>query len=468
MRGRAYGSTARRITPEQLSASLLLILGLMLCMRIEPACAHRFDAESTDPLRVRLQPSAGPHYEGQAFDITASVLGREQRPKLELPHLSHAEIWIAGTSFKPVSSMGIGSLESSDNLYITRLRIVAHRAGSLEIPPIRAQSGDRSGRSGIFRLTIEPVPLEGRPAGFLGGVGEFKIQASVQPATVRVGQEFIYRITITGPAAWGTTLRPDLSRLDPIPLGLRVASLPDERTNDPPSVTFAYRMRSTRAGSGVVPPVAVAAFDPKSGRYLTKVSQGVPIKAADSSSFDPSTIKYTAPDGDQDRRIAWESAMLMGVVCGLVGLAVVIQRRRRRASPTSLRQAQRAARRMARELSDSGKIGSDQQEGEIARKIIDGLIAYARYGAGRPPGALTPSEARLVVAELTGSEELGSQAAALVARCDGCLFSERPTGHRDVDQRIVSARELFQALGRASAASRTEVSISESPAHESD
>ena len=55
-------------------------------------------------------------------------------------------------------------------------------------------------------LTVEPVPFEGRPAEFLGGVGEFSVQASVMPTTIRVGQEFIYRIGLTGPGRLGNDL----------------------------------------------------------------------------------------------------------------------------------------------------------------------------------------------------------------------------------------------------------------------
>ncbi len=444
---------------------LIMLPVLLLCMRIEPARAG-----PADGLRVRLEAGPGPYYEGQGIEAAAQVLGHDQRPKIELPRLSQAQIWIAGTSFKPVSATGIGSVESGENLYITRLRIVPRRSGPLEIPPILAGLDGQSGRSRPMHLAVEPVPLEGRPAEFLGGVGEFSVQASVQPATVRVGQEFVYRIGLTGPAAWGTVSRPDLSRFDRVPLALRVAVLPDERTSEPPSVTFVYRIRPTRAGNGVVPPVAIAAFDPRSMRYITKVTQSVPIKAAAVAAFDPRTINYTAPDGDRNRRIVWASTALMLSLCALLGLAVVIRRRQVLARQTSLRQAQRIARRMVRELSNTGRAGALAGcEGEVAGKIVAGLIAYARLGIGRPPGALTPSEARSVVHELTRSDDLGSQAAALVGRCDRCLFSERQTGH-DVEQLVANARELFRALGRASVsrAPALETPISESPARASE
>ena len=70
----------------------------------------------------------------------------------------------------------------------------------------------RSGRGQRKRLLIKPVPVEGRPAEFLGGVGRFSVSAEASPKTVRVGQELEFRINVTGPAAWGMSGRPDLAR----------------------------------------------------------------------------------------------------------------------------------------------------------------------------------------------------------------------------------------------------------------
>ena len=220
MRPPACGLPARRISLANFPALSIMLLVLLLCMRSEPARARPPDA-----LRVRLEAGPGPYYEGQGIELAALVLGRDQRPTIELPRPSHAELWTAGTSFQPISATGIGQVTSGENLYITRLRLVPRRSGPLEIPPILARIDGRSGRSGPLRLAIEPVPFEGRPAEFLGGVGDFSVQASVTPASIRVGQEFIYRIRITGPAAWGTTSRPDLSRLERIPLAPRVRAL---------------------------------------------------------------------------------------------------------------------------------------------------------------------------------------------------------------------------------------------------
>ena len=68
------------------------------------------------------------------------------------------------------------------------------------------------GSKSAEELSIQPVPLQGRPAEFLGGVGRFELHAEASPKVVRVGQELDFRIKVTGPAAWGMTDRPDLAR----------------------------------------------------------------------------------------------------------------------------------------------------------------------------------------------------------------------------------------------------------------
>src|SRR6202044_2483611 len=171
-----------------------------------------------------------------------------------------------------------------------RFRVVARRPGTLEIPSIRARLGDSSGRSRPLRVSIRPVPAGGRSAEFLGGVGRFALSAEAVPAVVRVGQELEFRITVTGRAAWGMTDRPDLKRFARLKIGLRIEPRSGDLTPEPPSRTFVYRLRPTRPGEEVLPPVSIAAFDPSTSRYVTRASPSVPIKVVAVPSFDPATI----------------------------------------------------------------------------------------------------------------------------------------------------------------------------------
>ena len=425
----------------------ILILGLVVI-----AWPGGVRGQDALPLHVRLEVGPGPYYMGQGIELGLAVSGRDQRPAIELPRPTGADLWACGTSFQPINATGIGQVTSSENVYITRLRLVPRRPGPLEVPAVVARLGSQSGRSRSLRLAIEPLPHDGRTAEFLGGVGDLALEATVTPASVRVGQELLYRIRITGPAAWGATSRPDLSRLEQISLAPRIQPLPDEVENEPPARTFLFRIRPTRAGTATLPPVPVAAFDPSTMRYFTRVTRGLPIRAVAVAPFDSGTIDYSPP-GNRLRAVGAAWLLLAGAtMLLLVGtlLTVVARRRRWLALQTGPGAARRFARRLARELESrrGDHLAGDGHDG-VPRQIIDGLIAYARIGTGRPPGALTPAEAERVVRGQTRSETLAAEAAALVERCDRELFSARPAeAKNEVDHLGGDARELFLALGR--------------------
>ena len=89
---------------------------------------------------------------------------------------------------------------------------------------------------------------------------------------------------------------------------------------------------------------------------------------------------------------------------------------------------------------------SDQRCWEAAQKISENLTRYLELGSGRPPGALTPIEARQGVVEITGSDELGGQVEQLAAHCDRALYGER-YGEPNALELLNSARQLFHTLG---------------------
>jgi hypothetical protein len=460
---------ARTATGRGMHLALFVGAWLVMAWLVGPAAA-----QDAAPLAVRAQVARGPYYVGESIELDVGVVGRDQRPKVQVPAVKNADVWTVNTSFKPISTTSIGTSISVENLFVTRLRIIPRRAGLLEIPPIEARLDNRSGRSRQTRLSIQYPPPEGRPAEFLGGIGEFTALAEASPASVRVGAELMYRINVSGPAAWGMTTRPDLSRFGRISVSPRIDALPDQTVNEPPSRTFMYRIRPTRAGDVVLPPVSIAAFDPELARYITKTTQGIPIKVVAVTAFNPRTLEYNATDADQARRAAtaWASAGALALAfLAVLPLAVLIRRRRLargRSGPEAARRfARQTWRKLGKPLVDVSMhfMGENPRESGLehlgrtsphlfqppARRITEALIEYARVGVGRPPGALTPDEARDVVAGLTRSEALGDRAAELVDRCDLALFADG-TDVRDARELIEPARELFEALGHVSTA----------------
>jgi len=398
-------------------------------------------------MAARVESGDGSFLVGRGVDLTVVVAANDQRPELELPALRDARLWKVSSSFQPISAGEIGGFQVGENAFVTRLRLVAQSPGILDVPSIIARLGDREGRSRPLRLTFQNPPIPGRPPGFLGGVGDFQLQAEVDPSRVRVGREVEYRIRVSGPAAWGMTTRPDLARFQALPIAPRVEPLAVEAVDEPPSRTFVYRLKPTKPGEVALPPVSIASFDPQTRRYMTRATRGVSLQVVAAPVFDAEELDYRPP---QPSRLRAGLLALGGLILGAAGVfgAIAAGRRLRRRWATSSRTGRERARRFARGVADRLDAEAD---GGSARELMDALVEYARLGAGRPPGALTPDEARAAVAMASGSETLGERAARLTARCDRILFAvEGGTDEgkgEDFPRR--DAQALFEALGRS-------------------
>jgi hypothetical protein len=421
---------------------------------------------SSEGISVRAEVSPGPYLVGQGFELGVAVVATGQRPRIEPPRIIGAVAWTIDTDLQPISASGIGSVVAMENRFVTRFRVVATRAGPLDVPAIRVQIKNRSGRTQPRRLMIQPVPVEGRPAVFLGGVGRFTLTAEAIPNVVRAGQELEYRIKVTGSAAWGMTDRPVMERFERLPIRPRIEPKPDETINEPPSRTFVYRLRPTKAGEAVLPPVAIASYDPALSRYVTQVTASVPLRVVAVASFDPSTID-DPESGDDPGQLTWVAWAVWG--CSAVLLLTVyawlalIRRRLRRTRVQGPAAARRYAARLARSLGpDKITAGKEwrargpatlaQSDGpfpDAARRVSEELVEYLQRGIGRPPGALTPDEAHEGVFQLTGSEDLGGRAARLADRCDLAQYGHGHAAARPSARELLEdARGLFRALGR--------------------
>jgi hypothetical protein len=391
------------------------------------------------PIRVSAQVPSGTYYVGQAIPLQVAVISGKERPAVVAPKVPDADVALVGTGLKPLSATGIGDVVDERNLFVFRFRVVPRRSGTVEIPPVVARDGGRSGASRAIRLNVQAPPHEGRPAEFLGGVGPFEVQAGSSAPVVRAGGEVEYWIRVDGPGALGMSGAPDLARLDRLPLGLRVAPEGLEVVPDPPSRTFRYRLRPTRPGEAVIPPVRIAALDPQSGRYVTKVTSGVPLRVADVPRFDPSAIQYgEAPPSPAGWSRAARWAGWAAAAVGAIG-ALILAGRRYRARPGRDRSARRVAARIAR--------GLDPSDGApaIGREIVQGLSAYLQVAIDHPPGALTPDEAGRGIERASGRADLAARSIRLVAESDRAQFAH---DHPSAETLAAEAKRLFEDLAK--------------------
>jgi hypothetical protein len=280
-------------------------------------------------------------------------------------------------------------------------------------------------------LTISHVPSEGRSAAFLGGVGAFEVASEAEPTTLRAGQSLEFRIKLSGPAAWGSERPPDLSSWASLGGGMRVQSLPEQFEEGEPAVrTFRYRIRPTLAGRVVLPPVAVASFDPKSGRFVTRTTSSLPILVEKPPTLNPNSLDYPPILKPETR---WEKYWVgPGLASAVLALVWLVRRKRtvRPADPSKL------AWELARKLDDPRDV-------EPARRVVETLTVYLESVGGRNPGVLTPPEAREAFESLTDDPALAEQAERLVIDSDRARYGEQPDESNEL---IGEARRFFERV----------------------
>jgi hypothetical protein len=412
---------------------------------VPAALDARSEEPAPAPIPVVVQVPARTYYVGQAIELRVGAEAAGERPDVDGPQIPNTEVSKIGTELTPLAATGIGNVTSERNLFVTRFLIIPRRFGSLRIPPVRARLGTRSGFSAPLVVTVQSLPVAGRPAEFLGGVGAFAVEAEASASAVRSGQDFAYSILVTGPAARGMQGSPSLARLLQVPLGLQVDPLPTVVESAPPSRRFRYRIRPTRSGTASLPPVAVAAFDPRTAHYVTRVTASIPIRVVEVPRFDPATLGYQPPPAAEVPRSLSASNVRMaaGLTFAIVAvvlstLAARVVRRRWRIDP-------------GRWITRRGrKLDATRGIKRAAREITEGLTEYLERSVGRPPGVLTPDEACRAITAATQDTDLGALCARLISDCDRVSYSDRETATGSAEL-VDEGRRLFEEIGRKSA-----------------
>jgi hypothetical protein len=397
---------------------------------------HAAPAQAPKPNARARFLTGGPLYVGQPAELEVVVAAGRDRPKVTPPQPDDATILLTGTAFRPIAASGIGSAVAETNQYGFRFRLVPRAAGTLVLPPFTVESGRRETSTNPLRREVRPVPVAGRPTTFLGGVGAITASAETSPEVVRVGQPFELRLRLDGPGSIASTGPIDLKRLAATAIRPEVERLADDVTLDPPSRVRRFRLRPTVAGNVNVPPFVISWFDPRSARFQTTSTAPVPVRVADVPRLDPSRIVYGEPARPGGR--GWIPGLAIAALAAVV-VGVLVVWLRRPARPVD-------PRRLAARLASRFEPGStDNDPSGAACRIMDALVEFLQVASGRPPGALTPAEAR--VAFGPGGPDSAERAAVLVAACDRARFSGRdePSGAL-----LPVAREFFEGLQRRS------------------
>lgn len=251
-------------------------------------------------------------------------------------------------------------------------------------------------------LSVNVKPLPEAPAGFNGAVGSFNVQAETDTREVKANEAITYRLTISGS---GNLMLIDAPQVN-FP---KVFEVYDPQVNDKKisrtsngisgARTYEWVLIPRSQGDYEIPATDFVFFDPKTGRYVTKRIDAIPVhilkgdpnamKHVTSSKSDVkmlnTDINYISTGSTSLRPLAangkagrWLILPLVLIVCAFIAAEWLLRRRKAQQQDIAgmrLRRATKEARRRLKQAAIHLHSGNDNMFYEEIYKAIWGCLA---------------------------------------------------------------------------------------------
>ncbi len=159
----------------------------------------------------------------------------------------------------------------------------------------RAKYERVSVQSEPVELNVLPLPETGKPAEFYGLVGHYTISAAATPTDVSVGDPITLTIEIGGnpylePVQWPA--------LESVPALANNFKIPAEKASpivENGEKIFTQTIRANNDSVTEVPPIPLAFFDPKTGRYTVARTDPISLEVAPTKMLTTADVEGTMP-----------------------------------------------------------------------------------------------------------------------------------------------------------------------------
>jgi len=195
--------------------------------------------------------------DGLGRAAAAGAETREGREFTVFVHRRHLLVSEAGELELPGPSLRFASAtEFVDDLLQGRVP-VDRIEGRVDAPP--------------QRLQVLPLPEQGRPPGFGGAVGRFRMSATVTDAELEAGQSLELRLRIEGDGLLDAVPAPSLTAVE----GFHVLGQVREAAEG--ALVYRYELQPLAGAAPELPPIVLAFFDPVADAYRVTRTEAVPL-----------------------------------------------------------------------------------------------------------------------------------------------------------------------------------------------
>lgn len=334
---------------------------------------------------------------------------------------------------------------------------LAYRAGLFE--------SARTVRTEPISVEVLPLPEAGRPQGFTGAVGSWKVALTVKPRQVAVGDAVTALVTLTGEGNVQTVSRPHLATPQAFkqyePSVKRTTARADTTVRG--TATFEHLLVPQQPGRFLIGPASLSYFDPEAARYRTTEAAAISVvvtpRGGTGVGGSTPSIPGTAPAADiQDIKPAPAGPavplgapfLLLNVVplALVVGAALYGRHQRRLLADPAYARITTAWRRAGGRLRSARGHRADGDGKAFYRCLQEAVSGYIADRLNLSPTVLGPEAARERLLKAGAGREVARQAEECLRACELGRFGSSSGREADMDSALAQAREVLRRLSR--------------------
>lgn len=301
-----------------------------------------------------------------------------------------------------------------------------------EVVPYKIQSP-------TVKITVKPLPAEGRPASFSGAVGNFKMTAAVDKAELSTDDAITLKVNITGQG--------NVNLLNAPPLNIPSAfekydpSVSDniDKNSNPLSGTrqFQYVLMPQEKGDFTLPPVEFSYFDPVAKAYKTLQSASFPLhviagklakkEKEDFGSTELADIRTSGQHWSKrspfffGKPLFW--ALLILPLLALGGMAAYYRRRQFRQSNVALLRHKHANKVALKRLELAARYLKEGKDKAFYEETSRAVWGYLSHKLKIPMAELNKQVVQEKLQQLQINGTTGLQLSELIDRCEMALYA---------------------------------------------
>ena len=324
-------------------------------------------------------------------------------------------------------------------------------------------------KSRVEKLRVMALPERGRPAGFSGPAGKFRLNASISSPKVVLGSPITLTMVVRGSGRPQDVPPPVLSKVAGL---IEDYELPGEMASGTPGdgcKMFKQTLWPKFAGKGIIPAINYQYFDPDEGRYRTASSGPIPVEVTpaaggeegllyQASLFGADTMRYGIAQNYEDPVVIGERDTLSATVgspawvCSVafppaVFLVFFFWRRvsRKSAEDVATIRSAKAYTVFCRQVGRKSFPGNGQ-EGYLQLTLLMKNFLADKFNM--PGDNLTSSDFMLLLLKKGVDERRVGRLRSVFEACERRLFggASRPDGA--MDELVKAAREVFSEIDR--------------------